>query len=143
MMSNSELPGLNEAYLDAKSKVRAQRDLIISHLQTKVASRIDELCEISSAEHHQLYCKYFQERLQKTIDVCSEEPAAEDVAKLARSNTFAFHRNNSNSLMKRSQTVNIAGNLRESCPGGNGQHDDRKNGELESPKHAKSLLNDG
>jgi len=150
MASNTELPALNEAYLDAKSKVRAQRDLIVSHLQTKVASRIDELCEISNAEHHQLYCKYFQERLQKTIDVCSEEPAAEEVAKLARSNTFSFYRNKPNTIVKRSYTVddpqgkdkNLA-DLRESFPGGNGVYDDLKNTELESPKHAKSLPNDG
>jgi len=151
MASNTELPALNEAYLDAKSKVRAQRDLIVSHLQTKVASRIDELCEISNAEHHQLYCKYFQERLQKTIDVCSEEPAAEEVAKLARSNTFSFYRNKPNPMLERKRTVddpqhkdkNRAGDLRESFPGGNGVHDDLKNAELESPKHAKSLPDDG
>jgi len=149
MQSNAELPTLNEAYLDAKSKVRAQRDLIVSHLKTKVASRLDELCEVSSAKHHQLYCKYFQQRLQKTIDVCSEEPAAEEVAKLARSNTFSFHRSNPNMMLKRSNTVddsqsndNIAGNLRGSFSGGNGLHDDMKNAELESPKHAKSLRND-
>jgi len=151
MMSNTELPGLNEAYLDAKAKVRAQRDLIVSHLQTKVASRLDELCEVSSAEHHQLYCKYFRERLQKTVNVCSEEPAAEEVAKFTRSNTFSFHRNKPNTMLKRSYTVddpqssnkNIAGNPIESFPGGNGIHDDMKNAELESPKHAKSLRNDG
>jgi len=151
MASNKELPALNEAYLDAKSKVRAQRDLIVNHLQSKVGSRLDELGEVSKAEHHQLYCKYFQERLLKTIDVCNEKPAAEEVAKLARSNTFSFYRNKPNTTLKRSHTVddpqsedkNIAGNLRESFTGGNGVHDDLKNTELESPKHAKSPGSDG
>jgi len=151
MEANADLPALNEAYMDAKARVRAQRDLIISHLQTKVASRLDELCEISTAEHHQLYCKYFQERLQKTVDVCSEEPVAEEVAKLARSNTFSFYRNKPNPMLRRIQTVdppqsdnkNIAGNLGASFPGGNGRHEDTKNAELESPKHAESLRNDG
>jgi len=149
MEANADLPVLNEAYLDAKAKVRAQRDLIVSHLKTKVASRLDELCEISTADHHQIYCKYFQERLQKTIDVCSEEPADEEVAKLTRSNTFSFHRNKPNTMLRRIRTAgdpqsnskNIAGNLGASFPAGNGLHD-RKNAELESPKHAESLPND-
>jgi len=141
MEANADLPALNEAYLDAKATVRAQRDLIVGHLKTKVASRLDELCEISTADHHQIYCKYFQERLRKTIDVCSAEPAAEEVAKLARSNTFSFHRNKPNTMLRRIRTAqdpqsnnnNIAGNLGASFPGGNGLHDDIKNAELESP----------
>jgi len=129
MEANPDLPALNEAYLDAKAKVRAQRDLIVSHLKTKVASRLDELCEISNAEHHQLYCKYFQERLQKTVEICNEEPPAEEVAKLARSNTFSFYRNKTNRMITRRHTVddpqsnnkNIAGNP---FPGGNGLCED-------------------
>jgi len=150
MEANPDLPALNEAYLDAKVKVRAQRDLIVSHLKTKVANRLDELCEISNAEHHQLYCKYFQERLQKTIEICSEEPAAEEVAKLARSNTFSFHRNKAKPLIMRRHTVNdpqsnnknIAGNLGASFPGGNGLRDDGGACQQKPPANRQIQQND-
>jgi len=104
MLANVDLPALNEAYIAAKENVLLQREVLLTHLRTKIESRLDELREVSNAQHHQLYCRYFKERLAKTIDTLSEEPS-EDVSKLARSNTFSFHRSNPIAIMRKSKSV--------------------------------------
>jgi len=104
MLANVDLPALNEAYIAAKENVLLQREVLLTHLRTKIESRLDELREVSNAQHHQLYCRYFQERLAKTIDTLSEE-LSEDVNKLARSNTFSFHRSNPIAIMRKSKSV--------------------------------------
>lgn len=104
MLANVDLPALNEAYIAAKENVRSQREVLLTHLKTKIESRLDELREVSNAQHHQLYCRYFKERLAKIIETLSEEPS-EDVNKLARSNTFSFHRSNPTAIMHKSKSV--------------------------------------
>jgi len=104
MLSNVDLPALNEAYIAAKENVRSQREVLLTHLKTKIESRLDELREVSNAQHHQLYCRYFKERLAKTIQTCSEEPG-EDVSKLTRSNSFSFYRSTPTVIMERSKSV--------------------------------------
>jgi len=104
MLANVDLPALNEAYLAAKENVRSQREVLLTHLKTKIESRLDELREVSKAQHHQLYCQYFKERLAKTIETCSEDPN-EDVDKLARNNTFSFHRSNPTAILQMSKNV--------------------------------------
>merc|ERR1712096_448362 len=119
MKANSDLPKLHEKYLDAKRKVRSLRDVIVAHLDTDVASRLEELQNISDAEHHQLYCKKFDERLKKTIEICSET-SNEEVSKLVRGNTFAHHRSKPSGKMNKSYSTlglqrnsrNAAGNIR-------------------------------
>jgi len=116
MLANVDLPAFNEAYLAAKENVRLQRELLLTHLTTKIETRLEELREVSNTEHHQLYCRYFKERLAMTIETCSEEPT-EDVHKLTRINTFSFHRSNTTAILQMSKNVagapqqeNVAGN---------------------------------
>lgn len=104
MQANVDLPALNEAYLAAKENVRSQREVLLTHLKTKIEDRLEELQEVSSAQHHQLYCQYFKERLGKTIETCSEEPS-EDVNKLTRSNSFSFYRSTPTDKLQRSKSV--------------------------------------
>jgi len=118
MNADPELWDLNEKYLESKVQVRSKRDVIIAHLKTDVAGRLEELQGVSDAEHHQLYCQKFDERLKKTIEIISEE-SNEEVSKLVRGNTFSHHRSSiPSSKMRRNSTFlgpsrndfNIAGN---------------------------------
>lgn len=96
---------LNEKYLESKVQVRALRDVIIAHLNTDVKGRLEELRGVSEAEHHQLYCQKFDERLRKTIEIVSEE-SNEEVSRLVRGNTFSHHRSSARSTkMQRSCTL--------------------------------------
>jgi len=105
MNADPELWDLNEKYLESKVQVRSLRDVIIAHLNTDVAGRLEELQGISDAEHHQLYCQKFDERLRKTIEIISEE-SNEEVSKLVRSNTFSHHRSSiPSSKVQRSSTL--------------------------------------
>jgi len=116
MLANVALPTLNDAYIAAKENVQLQREVLLTHLKTKIKRRLDELREVSNAQHHQLYCRYFKERLAKIIATLSEEPS-EDVNNLTRSNTFSFHRSNPTAIMRKSkrlagapESANSAGN---------------------------------
>jgi len=91
MEANVDLPDLHEEYVRAKDDVRSLRDVIVTHLKTKVVSRLEELRAVSNTTHHQLYCKFFEDRLKKTVEICSEEPN-EQISTLVRSNTFSHHR---------------------------------------------------
>jgi len=105
MNADPELWDLNEKYLESKVQVRSLRDVIIAHLNTDVAGRLEELQGISDAEHHQLYCQKFDERIKKTIEIISEE-SNEEVSKLVRSNTFSHHRSSiPSSKVQRSSTL--------------------------------------
>jgi len=104
MLANVDLPALNEAYIAAKENVQSQREVLLTHLKTKIESRLDELREVSNAQHHQLYCRYFKGRLAKTIATLSEEPS-EDVSKLTRGNTFSFYRSNATAILRKSKNV--------------------------------------
>jgi len=134
MLANVDLPALNEAYIAAKENIRSQREVLLTHLKTKIESRLDELREISKAQHHQLYCRYFKERVVKTIETLSWEPS-EDVNNLTRSNTFSFHRSNPTAIMRKFKSVagapeaaNSAGNQgSRPLPINNGQKIENEN----------------
>lgn len=147
MKANMELPALHKIYLVKKLEIQRLRDVIVSHLRTKVASRMEELRAVSNAKHHQLYCKYFEERLKKTAEICSEEPS-EDVHILRRSNTFSHHRSTPGLQRKYivadpiKENMNVAGNTQTSFSGGNGlRTDDEKGAEFESIKSTENLGN--
>jgi len=92
MKAHADLPGLQEAYLVAKREVRLQRSVILTQLKTEVESKLEELRAVSGAQHHQLYCRYFKERLNNTMKICSEEATTETVNALVRDDTFSYHR---------------------------------------------------
>jgi len=144
MKANLELPALHKLYLMKKLEVRRLRDIIISHLETKVGSRMQELRAVSNAKHHQLYCKYFDEMLKKVAGVCGKEPS-EEVCVLRRSNTFSQHRSKPSFSCTLAETtrcdMNIAGNIRASSL--SARHslraDCEKNAERESLKSTENL----
>jgi len=142
MQFNPDLPSLNAAYLMAKQNVRSQCDIILAHIQTKVYGRLEELREVSNAQHHQVYCRYFKERLAKTVELCNEEITNEDASTLKRTNTFSYYRSNPSTVqIAGSQSAgigstngNITGNNgTRSFAGGNGQRiEHEKDAEQES-----------
>lgn len=140
MKANPDLPALNEAYLMAKLNVRLQNDIIIAHLKDKVYSRLEELREVSNAQHHQVYCRYFKERLSKIVEICGEEISKEEGSTLARSNTFSYHRSNPPATLPsggtsagvESEDGNIAGNKGAYSAGNGLRIEDEKDAEHQS-----------
>jgi hypothetical protein len=140
---------LNEKYLESKAQVRVLRDVIIAHLNTDVKDRLEELRGVSEAEHHQLYCQKFDERLRKTIEIVSEE-SNEEVSRLVRGNTFSHHRSSARSTkMHRSTTLlpprnvfNVDGSAEASSFSGynNMRAYDEKDAERDSLRSAGSFL---
>jgi len=113
MLANANLPARLEAYLAAKLNVRMQRDVILTHLKTKVENRLEELRLVSDAQHHQLYCRYLKERLTKTVEICSQELSNEEVGALVRGNSFSHYRSKPSAIVEKSSCLpglQIAGN---------------------------------
>jgi len=144
MQANGDLPELHEEYLRAKQDVRSLRDVIVTHLKTKVVSRLEELREVSNTKHHQLYCKFFEERLKKTVSICNEKPN-EEISTLVRSNTFSHHRSSPSINKQRSSTLagsqtideNVAGNMTEhSFPSANDDEKDAEDAERQEQVEA-------
>jgi len=141
MQANGDLPELHEEYIRAKEDVRSLRDVIVTHLKTKVVSRLEELREVSNTKHHQLYCKFFEERLKKTVNICKEEPN-EEISMLVRSNTFSHHRSIPSTNMLRSNSLagaqksdtNVAGNT--AAKSLSNANDDEKDAERQEQSEA-------
>jgi len=80
MQANSDLPALQQAYTTSKEMVRSQRDVIVSNLKNKVGERLLELREVSAAQHHQISCQYFAQRLMQVLEIIADnarnEPSA-------------------------------------------------------------------
>jgi len=73
MKNNTDLPALQQAYVGSKEVVQSQREVIISNLKKKVGERLLELREVSPAQHHQLCCQYFAQRLIQALEICDEK----------------------------------------------------------------------
>jgi len=101
MQVNADVAALHGAYVASKYKLCWWRDMIISNLRSTIGTRIAELQEVSDAEHHQLYCRYFERRLRKTLEFCSDEIVDKNVSKLDRRSTFCY----------RHKRMDTAGNL--------------------------------
>jgi len=109
MKANKDLPILHKAYIASKWKLRSWRDMILSNLRSTIGTRIAELAEVSSADHHLLYCQYFKKRLRKTLEFCGDEVVSEKT-KYERRATFSY----------RTKDRFIAGNLVRSFTAGVG-----------------------
>jgi len=93
MQVNANVAALHGAYVASKYKLCWWRDMILSNLRSTIGTRITELQEVSDAEHHQLYCRYFERRLRKTLEFCNDEIVDKNVSKLDRRATFCYRRN--------------------------------------------------
>jgi len=111
MQAHADLPARFETYCSAKLNVRAQRDVILTRLKTKVGDRLEELRLVSDAQHHQLYCRYLKERLTKIVVICTQEPSREELSTLGRGNSFSQHRSHLSVIL--SKSVGVAGNIED------------------------------
>jgi len=126
VMKGTDLQALHKAYSASKWKLRWWRDVILSKLKCTIGTRIAELKEVSSAEHHQLYCFYFKKRLVKTLDFCSDEIVTADTPKQVRRATFSH----------RKKEKNVAGNMIRSFSAGFDLGiEDEKDTELETNEY--------
>jgi len=77
MQSNSNLTVLYQEYTAAKDIVCAQRDVIVANLQKKVGRQLLELRNVSGAQHHQLCCIYFAQKLIHIAQICNDKASTE------------------------------------------------------------------
>jgi len=72
MQLNEDLQALKDSYGTSKESVTKQRDVILSNLNTKLGTTVEELSEASDTPQHQLYCQYIKEKISKTAKICIE-----------------------------------------------------------------------
>jgi len=70
---NADLAALNDSYIASKLKVIEQRDVLLSHLDTKVGKTLEELREATDIQQHQLYCQYIKDKISNTAKMCVAE----------------------------------------------------------------------
>jgi len=73
IMQNGDLQALKDSYDASKLKVIEQRDVLLSHLDTKVGKTLEELREASDTQQHQLYCQFIKEKISNTAKMCVAE----------------------------------------------------------------------
>jgi len=72
MQVNENLQALKDSYVMSKERVTEQRDVLLSNLDTKLGTTVDELSEASDTQQHQLYCQYIKGKISKTAKMCIE-----------------------------------------------------------------------
>lgn len=77
LQTKSNLTALKQEYEASKEMVSAQRDVILSHLEEKVGQLLLELRHVSGAQHHQLCCMYFAQKLIQIAEICSDQASTE------------------------------------------------------------------
>merc|ERR1719245_3020466 len=75
VQANEDLQALKDSYVASKERVTEQRDVLLSHLESKLGATVEELKGASDTEQHQLYCRYIKEKISKTAKMCIEGSA--------------------------------------------------------------------
>jgi len=70
MQANENLQALKDTYVTSKVRVTEQRDVLLSNLDTKLGTTVEELSEASDTQQHQLYCQYIKGKISKTAKMC-------------------------------------------------------------------------
>jgi len=104
MQTNPNLTTLYQEYTASKEIISAQRDVIVSNIQKKVGEQLLELRNVSGAQHHQICCIYFAQKLIQIVQICNDQAGTESSDLLTAS--FA----NSEMLAERSKSFNDESN---------------------------------